>query len=191
MDKKQTFIIFGVLTILLLLALIFKVSREKKIVVVDNNEPVINTVEPTPVTNSTVSPVDKYKTEVPKNVIIPTMNDKTLTIEQKKEIVVPTLVTPAAPGSASSLRNFEIRAENKLFTPSKIIGKTGDSILISFSAIDQDYSISFPSYNMKGIVKKGATKIMAFQAGEVGSFKFFCDTCGENTTASGTIIIAN
>lgn len=188
MNKKQTFLIFGILIICLLLALIFKVSREKKVAPVDNT-PVINApVEPI-INNPVSSSTDKYKAEVPKDIVIPTMNDKTLTPEQKKEIAIPTVVTPAAPGAQSSFRNFEIRAEGGKFTPSKIIGKVGDTMVVNFTAVDQAYSINFPSYSMRQVANKGETKVLGFHAGESGSFKYFCDVCGENTTASGTLVI--
>ena len=189
MNKKQTFLIFGILTICLLLALIFKVSREKKVAPIVYTPVVHSPVEPV-INNPVSSSTDKYKVEVPKDIVIPMMHDQTLTVEQKKEIAVPTLVTPAAPGSQSSFRNFEIKAEGGKFMPSKIIGKVGDTMVVNFTAIDQTYSINFPSYSMRQLVNKGETKVLGFHAGESGSFKYFCDVCGENTTASGTLIIA-
>lgn len=192
MNKKQTFIILGVLIILLLSALIFKVNQPKKAVVI-NQGPVATTTNSTAETPAIIQPTstDQYKTAAPKNIVIPVMNDQTLTAAQKKEIAVPTLVTPAAPGSASSLRSFTIVADGGKFTPSKIIGKVGDTMMVKFTAVDQDYSLVFPSYNMRQVAKKGETKTLGFHAGESGSFTYFCDICGENTTVSGTLIIAN
>lgn len=192
MNKKQTFIIFGVLIILLLMALIFKVNRQKNNPVVENNTPIvtdINTVTQNPVI-SEVTTSDKFKTEVPTGIVIPTMNDQTLTPEQKKDIAIPSLVTPAAPGSVNNLRNFNITAQGGKFTPSQIIGKVGDTMVVKFTAVDQDYSISFPSYSMRQVAKKGETKSLGFHAGESGNFIYFCDICGTSTTATGNLIIA-
>ena len=61
--------------------------------------------------------------------------------------------------------------------------------MINFTAVDNDYSIVFPSYNMRQVAKKGETKVLGFHAGETGNFTYYCDVCGENTTASGTLII--
>ena len=192
MDKKQTFIIFGVLIILLLMALIFKVNYQKKTPVVENIAPVqtnVNQVTETPAITQPTS-TDKYKTEVPTGIVIPTMNDQTLTPEQKKDTAVPSLVTPSAPGSVNSMRNFNINAEGDKFTPSQIIGKVGDTMVVKFTAIDKDYSISFPSYGMRQVAKKGETKSLGFHAGESGDFIYFCDICGASTTAKGNLIIA-
>ncbi len=189
MNKEKAFIIFGTLVVLLLLALIFKDYQTKKNTPVNNPELVNNISEEALVVTKSTSSPDKFKTEVPKNIVVPTMNDQTLTVEQKKEIAVPTLVVPSAPGAVSSLRNFDIRAEGGKFTPSKIIGKSGDTMMINFTAVDNDYSIVFPSYNMRQVAKKGETKVLGFHAGETGNFTYYCDVCGENTTASGTLII--
>jgi len=87
------------------------------------------------------------------------------------------------------LRNFDIKAEGGKFTPSQIIGKTGDTMMVNFTAIDKDYSIVFPSYNMRQVAKKGETKTLGFHAGESGNFLYYCDICGDNTTATGTLVI--
>ena len=190
MNKKQTFIIFGVLIIMLLLALIFKVNRAPKVAPLSNSNPVatssgVDQVATAPVSTTTT----KIKTEVPANIIVPVMNDKTLTADQQKIIAIPTLVTPAAPGAASSLRNFDIKAEGGKFTPSQIVGKMGDTMMVNFTAVDKDYSIVFPSYNMRQVAKKGETKTLGFHAGESGNFLYYCDICGNNTTATGTLVI--
>lgn len=192
MNKQQTFIIFGVLIILLLMALIFKVDRQKKVEVITNNEPLVTDNIPV-VENPTISGVttsDQFKKEVPTNIVIPAMNDQTLTPEQKKDTAIPSLVVPAAPGSESSLRNFVIQANGGKFIPSQIIGKVGDTMVVKFTAVDQDYSISFPSYSIRQVAKKGETKTIGFHAGESGNFTYFCDICGTSTTAIGNLIIA-
>ena len=195
MNKKQTFLIIGALLILLLLALIFKVNYGKKSLPNNNEGQTATTSTDTQITtdlNSSSTPIsgDKYKTEVPKNIIIPVVNDKTLTEEQKKIIAVPSIVEPATPGNSSSFRSFDIKAEGGKFTPSQIAGKVGDTMVVNFTAVDRDYSISFPSYNMRQIAKKGETKALGFHAGESGSFTYFCDICGANTIAKGVLIIA-
>ena len=195
MNKKQTFLIIGSLLILLLLALIFKVNYGKKSLP-NNNEgktsaPTSTDTQVITDLNSSSTPIsgDKYKTEVPKNIIIPVVNDKTLTEEQKKIIAVPSIVEPGGTGTTGSFRNFDVKAEGGKFIPSQIVGKLGDSMVVNFTAVDRDYSISFPSYNKRQIAKKGETKLLGFHAGESGSFTYFCDICGANTTATGTIII--
>ena len=62
-------------------------------------------------------------------------------------------------------------------------------MVINFTAIDNNYSINFPGYNMRQVAKKGETKVLGFHAGESGEFTYYCDICGEKTKASGTLII--
>ncbi len=132
---------------------------------------------------------DKFRAEVPKDIKVPEVNEK-LTVEQAKVVAVPTVVTPAAPGVTQQYRSFSIQADGGVYTPSSIIGNINDTIHINITAVDKDYDIVFPSYNMKGVVKKGQTKVMQFQASQEGSFTFYCEMCGgENSTTKGTIII--
>ncbi|MHB8842878.1 MAG: cupredoxin domain-containing protein, partial [Candidatus Aquicultor sp.] len=93
------------------------------------------------------------------------------------------------PGSLSSTLSFNIKAEGGKFIPSKIIGRSGDTMIINFTAVDNNYSIVFPSYNMRQVAKKGETKMLGFHTSETGSFTYYCDICGANTTATGTIIV--
>lgn len=191
MNKKQEliFIVFGVVIILLLLFFIFKVNKGKQVVINPSENQIITStnVEPT-ISSSSVSS-DKLRTAVPADTKVPTVNDKTLTIEQKKETAVPTVVEAAAPGLTSSFRNFNITGEAGIFTPSKVIVKAGDTVVINLTAVDRDYSIFVPSLSLKQTAKKGETKPLGFHAAESGSFVYYCDICGENTTASGTLVI--
>lgn len=132
---------------------------------------------------------DKFREEVPANIVVPD-KDTVLTEAQKKEIALPTVVTPAAPGVDSQFRSFDIKAEGGAFVPSKIIARMGDTIHVNFTAVDKDYDIVFPSYNMKQTAKKGQTKILEFQAVADGSFTYYCDACGgENSATKGNVII--
>lgn len=133
---------------------------------------------------------DKFRVEAPKDIKIPEVNDKTLTAEQKKDIAVPTVVTAAAPGVESSFRSYDIKGEGGKFIPSTVIAKVGDTVHINFTAVDRDYDIVFPSYNMKQSAKLGQTKILEFQAVQDGSFVYYCEICGGlNSTAKGNIVI--
>lgn len=191
--KEKAFLIFGLLIILLLSALIFKDQQAQKAALFSgansNSNLAGNISTPlSPARPNTVSP-DKFKTEVPANTVVPTASGDTLTIEQKKDTAVPTISAPSAPGSVNSTLSFSIKAEGGKFAPSKIIGRSGDTIIINFTAVDNDYSLVFPSYNMRQTAKKGETKTLGFHTSESGSFIYYCDICGANTAATGTIIV--
>lgn len=132
---------------------------------------------------------DQFRTEVPKDVVVPEMTTKPQELKDKS-IVIPSLVAPAAPGAESKFRSFSLTADKGVFTPNKIIAKVGDTVRVTFTAVDRDYDIVFPNYNMMQQAKKGQTKILEFQALQEGNFLYYCDTCGgPNSSAKGNIII--
>jgi len=153
--------------------------------------------EPAPgvVNNDNVQPEiiddnDPFRQEAPVITRIPDANE-VLPAAQQKEIAVPTVVVPAAPGVDSKFRNFNITAEGGKFIPEKIIVQVGDTVHVNFTAVDKDYDITFPSYNMKQTAKQGQTKILEFQAVQDGSFLYYCESCGgaEGTTKGNIIIV--
>lgn len=132
---------------------------------------------------------DQFKEDVPQNIIVPDMNTE-LSEEEKKEVALPTVVVEAAPGSDAKFRDFNISAENDTFTPKKIIANVGDTVHVDFTAVDKDYDIVFPSYDMMQTAKKGQTKILEFQALQEGSFTYYCSACGGPTSGpNGSFII--
>ncbi len=133
---------------------------------------------------------NQIRIEAPTDIKVPEVNDKTLTEEQKKNISVPTIVTPAAPGVKSSYRSFNLRGEGGVFAPSKIIVRMGDTVHINFSAVDSDYDFVLPSYGIRATVKKGETKVIEFYAVQDGNYVYYCETCGGvNSKAKGEIVI--
>lgn len=196
---KRTKIIVAVVIAVIILALVIVLVMPRKTddkVLVVNNTP---SGEQTVTENATTSDqaasgtstvvVDKFRTEVPVNIVVPDQTTK-LTEAEKKVIAVPTVVTPAAPGVEAQFRSFDIKADGGVFTPSKIIARIGDTVHINFTAVDKAYDIVFPSYNMKQTAKQGQTKVLEFQAVSEGSFLYYCDSCGGATsTTKGSIII--
>jgi heme/copper-type cytochrome/quinol oxidase subunit 2 len=164
---------------------------------INNSEDKVETIAATPeeitqqeeADNMPIMNGDEYRREIPQNIVVPDMETK-LTAAQKKEIALPKIVTPAAPGVDTSFRSFDIKADKGLFTPNKIIANLGDTIRINFTAVDKTYDVVFPSYDMQQTAKKGQTKILQFQAVAEGSFLYYCDSCGGDTSKTkGNIII--
>ncbi len=120
---------------------------------------------------------DKFREDVPVNIVVPDINTE-LNEAEKLEIALPTVVVEAAPGSDSSFRDFNISAENDVFSPRKIIANVGDTVHVDFTAVDKDYDIVFPSYGMMQTAKQGQTKMLEFQALQEGSFTYYCSACG-------------
>jgi len=198
MNNKKPLLIVGIIVIIALIIVVAAMSSKKKATVVTtpNTQTAAQTSSPivpagAELTKSTTTAVvDQFRTDVPKDIIIPEVGQK-LTDAQKKVIAVPTVVTAAAPGASTKFRSYDISANGGKFEPSQIIGRVGDTIHVNFTAVDKGYDIVFPSYNMKQVAAKGETKILEFQAVQEGSFTYYCDSCGGvNSTAKGTIIIA-
>jgi len=134
---------------------------------------------------------DAFREEVPVNIVVPDV-DTELSEEEKKEIALPTVVVPAAPGVDAKFRDFNISAENDVFVPNKIIANVGDTVHVDFTAVDKDYDIVFPSYNMMQRASAGQTKILEFQALQEGSFTYYCSSCGgPESGPKGAFIIVN
>lgn len=132
---------------------------------------------------------DQFREDVPADIVVPDTGTQ-LTEEQKREIAVPTVVVPAAPGVASSFRDFDIRAEGGAYIPTKVIAKLNDTVHIDFTAVDGDYDIVFPSNNMMTVAKKGQTSLLEFRAEQSGSFTYYCSSCGgPEKGPKGNIII--
>ena len=137
----------------------------------------------------TTGATDQYREEVPGDVKVPGMNE-TLTDAEKEVIAVPSIVTPAAPGASASFRSFSISGDGGKFVPAEIIARLNDIVHVTFTAVDKDYDIVFPSYGMRQSAKKGETKILEFQAVSEGSYTYYCDSCGgANSPAKGKIIV--
>jgi len=193
LQNKKTLILIGLAIVAVLLVAF--VIRD---LVKDQESPApyqpIVITEPEPVTSSdpAIEPGtdnDPFREEAPVITRIPAANE-VLPAEQQAIIAVPTMVVPAAPGVESSFRNFNISGEGGKFVPEKIIAEVGDTVHINFTAVDSDYDIVFPSYNMKQTAKMGQTKVLEFQAVKSGSFLYYCEACGGvEGTAKGNIII--
>lgn len=193
-QKGLMIALLGVASILVILVAI-DLFREPKAVLPTGNVETPTTVnEQTDYTAVVEMPQierDAFRADVPVDIVVPDVNAQ-LSEEQKKEIAVPTVVVAAAPGVDSKFRNFQIRADGGAFVPTKVIANAGDTVHIDFVAVDGDYDIVFPSYNMMQTAKQGQTKILEFQALQSGSFTYYCSSCGgPESGPKGNIIIVD
>lgn len=193
MNGKKIWLVLGLIIIIaIIIAAVVLNGKKTQTTKINEPEKTVVQEESVQVNEPMVSGTniqDEFRVEVPADVKVPEVNEK-LSAEQAKVIAVPTVVTAAAPGVSEQYRSFNIQAEGGVFTPSNIIGNVNDTMHINFTAVDKDYDIVFPSYNMKQTAKKGQTKVLEFQAVQEGSFTFYCEMCGGVDTATkGSIII--
>lgn len=183
---KKAIIILGAVVIIALVAAIIITERQKKDRQGDVAKQTISEV--TDVLTG-LNEAD-FQAPAPEGIKVPEANE-VLPAEQAEKIAVPTVVTESAPGAESKYRNFNIRAEADKFSPNQIIVREGDTVQINFTAVDKNYDIIFPSYNMQQTAKQGETKMLAFQAVRSGNFTYYCNICGgPDSGVTGNIIVA-
>lgn len=191
--NRESVIIFSGLIVILILVLLVVINPWKnfpggpgtptKTGSVPTNQGTAQIAAPTSTDSAT------FRDPVPANTVVPEKNT-VLTGEQAKVIAVPTVVVPAAAQGSANYRSFDIKGEGGLFIPSQITAYLGDRININLTAVDKDYDIVFPSYNMGITALKGETNALQFKAMFEGSFDYYCTACGGlNGPTKGKIII--
>jgi len=189
--NRNFILILELVVVAALLIVIFAFNKNKP---ATNNSLLTSGLPASTALTTTASvPVDEslVRAPVPVGLVVPEKDTK-LTATQQKETALPAVVEPAAPGVDAKFRSFNVAISNCLFSPFKIIGRVKDTMHIVFAAVDKDYDINFPSYNMAATIKKGETKIMEFYAGQTGDFTYYSQVCGGlSGTAKGDIIISD
>lgn len=186
--RRNIVLIGGLAIIMILILLIIRSGRPAKDRSQNVSEGAINNNLVIPATIIVPGDEDRYRSPAPINVVVPETNT-ILTKEQAKVIAVPTVVVPAAEQGDADYRNFDIKGEGNVFTPSQITAYKGDKVHVNLTAVDKDYDLVFPSNSMMIRVKKGETKSLEFQALSEGSFTYYCSICGPTSPARGQIII--
>ena len=174
MEKKNLPLIIGAVVVLVLIA-VYVFTKTGT-----------NTTSNKGATNEQTTSLTR--SEVPSNVVVPDQGASATSVP--KDVAIPKVSIPAAPGANSSLRVFDIKADNDAFSPSTVTAYMGDTVHINFTSVDKTYDITFPDYGMKQTAEKGQTKILEFQANIVGKFTYYCDSCGGlQSNAKGYIIV--
>ncbi|MFA6354193.1 MAG: cupredoxin domain-containing protein [Candidatus Paceibacterota bacterium] len=170
-NSKKTIISLVVILIVIILVavgIILGGSNSAKNPTSDNN-PVLNSNASNSQDISNLPPIGS----VPIGTSVPNKDSNT-----PSNVAKPDSVLPAAPGSDSSYRNFEIKAQGDKFSPDTIIVNRNDVITIKISAVDKNYDFTQSDYGLKINIPKGEIKDIPFQASASGKFTFFCSSCG-------------
>lgn len=178
MDTKKIVIASVVVLFLVIILLVWGLSKKESPPSVQNN---VSTVPPAPVTtdNSTQpSPVVKgYTPNLP----------------PVAELTKPKSEAPASANSAlqSKARFFDMQATVNGFTPSSIIVNKGDTVYLNFSARDGDYDFDIPYLGAYfSVVKKGTMRRLPFDVWQSGTFEFACrDYCPPGKKIRGSIVV--
>jgi len=136
--------------------------------------------------NQVSAPVSATRVDAPADIVVPEMGAEI----DSNLIAVPVGVIDSAPGVTTKLRSFDIRAEEGIFVPSTVIVNQGDTVKISFTAIDGSYDITIPDYGIRQTAEIGETRMLEFLAINDGKFTFYCELCGGiDSGTKGFIII--
>ena len=136
---------------------------------------------------------DEFRQVVPEGVVVPE-KDEEIPAELIEIVAKPENTLPPLDGDESGpkIRRFTIKAENDNFTPKQIIVNENDVVDLSIEAVDKDYDLFLPNYNMRQSIALGKTKSLNFEANLVGRFKFFCPACGgPDKGPSGEIVVVS
>lgn len=87
----------------------------------------------------------------------------------------PDAIVPLAPGSANSLRTFNVRASRAGFSPAQVVVVAGDVIQFNVTAVDGTYDINMPDfYSYIYPILKGTTQSFSLDVRKLGRFTFSC-----------------
>lgn len=134
-------------------------------------------------TVQTVKPADT-STKALKKIHVPAPNEPNI----NPDIAVPKIAKDTLPGQITKVREFDIRAENNEFQPSKIIVYENDVVSITLFPADKAYDISFPDFSIQSPVKAKENISVQFQATRSGVFPFLCNSCGSQARGSLTVV---
>lgn len=136
-------------------------------------------------TASSTGPVTR--TAAPANVAVPGVGAASST---PGNVAVPTSVAPANPSDSASARSFSLTVDKDAFSPNEIIVNKGDTVTVSFTAIDKNYDFTLPDYGMKVALPMGTTRQIQLSPSAVGTFLFYCTSCGGPTSGpTGHLVV--
>ncbi len=99
-----------------------------------------------------------------------------------EDIAVPTVVV-------NSFRHFNLKGEGGWYTPSIIIVNEGNVIDISFTSVDDNYSLFFPDFGLYKQVNMGQTGQIQFQGYPYGEYTFYCSSVCQGQISGKLIVV--
>jgi len=115
------------------------------------------------------------------------------TVPEDATASVPVKSAPASANSSlgTKLLFFDLKATKSGFQPNSFTVHKGDSLHISFTAVDGDYDLNFPYLGAYfSTVQKGATRDLPFDTSVPGTFAFECrDACPPSGKIQGSLIV--
>lgn len=105
----------------------------------------------------------------------------------------PKTETPAStnPDLGTKILGFDLRASRGGFSPSSIVVNHGDTLVIDFTAVDDDYDLDIPYLGVYfPAVSEGSTKKLPLDTSLPGTFTFQCrNSCPLTGVIRGELIV--
>lgn len=88
-------------------------------------------------------------------------------------------------------RVIKVVAKKFAYSPNRIEIKTGESVVLEFTALDFVHGFSLPDMNVRADLPPGQVTRVPLQPTTAGSFTFLCDNfCGDgHEQMNGTIVV--
>ena len=91
------------------------------------------------------------------------------------------------------LRDFAVKIENDAFNPRELRAFVGDTVRITATAVDKDYTVRQPDYGFGATIRRGETGFITHQAGfEVAAadtFYIMCTSCRNPDDPAGVLVV--
>ncbi len=101
------------------------------------------------------------------------------------------LVVQAQTGKGGKERVIKVVARKFAYTPSEIVLKKGQKVVLEFTSVDFIHGFKIPDMNLRVDLPPGKVTRLAINADKVGVYDFLCDNfCGsEHEEMSGRIVV--
>lgn len=120
------------------------------------------------------APAPDLKVETAKDVNSQPSSQNTTGINTAKSETPPVVVSETAKKDHIVAINME--AGSFYFKPDKISVKVGDTVKITFKAVDMMHNFYLDEFGIRGPdVKSGSTETLEFMADKSGTFQFYCN----------------
>ena len=97
----------------------------------------------------------------------------------------------AKSGKSGKERVIKVVAKKFAYTPSAIVLKKGQKVVLEFTSVDFIHGFKIPDMNLRADLPPGKVTRVAINADKVGVYDFLCDNfCGsEHEEMSGRIVV--
>lgn len=115
--------------------------------------------------------------------------------EQTEEgVAAPEYISPVSAHRGEAVRrDFTVKIENGMFEPRELRAFVGDTVKITATAVDGDYTVTQPDYGFGATILRGETKPVThpagFEAAAADKFAILCSSCNNPLNPIGFLVV--